>query len=968
MADTVAAGAALASLFADADAEPLGANRPFPLSSGRAICLVEQGSVDVFLLRGTLVDPRGRRHHLLHVDAGGLLLPVEGVPDGWSVIAVAVPDTRIRRLGNPELEHAVAASADVAASVGTAVRTWIRLAGGRVEEAGFDVRTIPAPGEVSLDAGERVEFPEGAGVKVTAGRLTIGSSTAVELTPAVPAVVVPAATWFGAPEPSRLRVDDPLADGWSRNVRERLAGFHALVLGRVIEAVRAGDDVVAEQMALRYARQQAVLHRAVVDVASVLDPERAPASRPESDDHLALLLDACEHLGTRLDIEFVAPPSSYRDSSDPVSAIAMASGVRHRRVLLEDGWDRRASTPLLGFLADTGDPVALVPQRRGFLLYEPRSGRERRVDRSVLHSLGDAAYEFSTPLPNRPLGLRDLLRIGFAHQRQALWTLVVAGVIGGLVALALPLATGRVFNDIIPADARSDLTWIAVFLFAAVVSGGFLAYARSLAVVRLSGNLDAVLQAGVWDRLLALPTDFFRRYSTGDLTSRAYGINAINTILSNATIGALLSTVFAIFSLALLFSYSIVLALFALSGVVTIGLVLAALSARQVRYQRTMFLKRGAIYGRLYQLLQGLEKVRIAGREIPAFAQWAGLFREQKRADYHGQLLYCWLATVIGATPLVLSMLLFAVAGGVMHGDIATGTFIGFTTALAQFTAAATQLNFALVASIAVVPLYERLEPILQAVPEGADDRRDPGLLSGDVELDNVHFRYSADAEPTLRGVSMRFRRGTCTAVVGPSGAGKSTVLRMLLGFERPERGVVLYDGLNLDTIDLRMLRRQIGVVLQNSAPMPGDILSNVVGSSNATVDDAWRALDAAGLADDVKRMPMQLHTMVSEGGTTFSGGQIQRLMIARAIVRRPRLVYFDEATSALDNDTQAEVTAAVTALDATRVIIAHRLSTIRDADYVYVVDHGQVVQAGTFDELMSQPGLFADLVRRQSV
>ncbi len=444
-------------------------------------------------------------------------------------------------------------------------------------------------------------------------------------------------------------------------------------------------------------------------------------------------------------------------------------------------------------------------------------------------------------------------------------------------------------------------------------------------------------------------------------------MNAINTILSNATVSAVLSMVFGVFSLALLVAYSPLLAAFAVGGLLAIGGLLVWLSLRQVGYQRTMFLEKGHIFGRLFQLLQGLDKIRIAGREIPAFAQWAELFGRQQHANYHSQLVYCWLATVIAGTPLVLSMLLFAVVAGFMDADFATGTFVAFAAALAQFTVAATQLNFALVASITVIPLYERLRPIIEAVPERNDASGDPGLLTGRIRLENVVFRYGAQAEPTLRGVTLDCRPGQNVAIVGPSGAGKSTVMRLLLGFETPQRGSVLYDDRNLESLNLRMVRRQVGVVLQNSKPMPGTLLSNIIGNTALTEDDAWWAAESAGLADDIRRMPMRMHTIVGENGVTFSGGQVQRLMIARAIVHRPRVLYFDEATSALDNETQEDVMQAIDSLDATRIVIAHRLSTIRKADYLYVIDDGRVVQEGTYDCLLAEQGLFADLVRRQS-
>jgi ABC-type bacteriocin/lantibiotic exporter with double-glycine peptidase domain len=272
----------------------------------------------------------------------------------------------------------------------------------------------------------------------------------------------------------------------------------------------------------------------------------------------------------------------------------------------------------------------------------------------------------------------------------------------------------------------------------------------------------------------------------------------------------------------------------------------------------------------------------------------------------------------------------------------------------------------ALLGTLAVIPLYEQAKPILTSLPEVDTAKADPGVLAGDIELEHLVFRYQADGPPVLRDVTIRIRAGEFVAFVGPSGSGKSTLLRLLLGFEVPEAGAVYYDGQELAGLDIQSVRRQIGVVLQNGRLMSGDIFTNITGSSPATLDDAWEAARMAGFDEDIKSMPMGMHTVVSEGGGTLSGGQRQRLMIARAIVQRPRILFFDEATSALDNRTQSIVSTSLDRLQATRIVVAHRLSTIVHADRIYVVEAGRVVQSGTYEQLISQDGLFAELAARQ--
>jgi ABC-type bacteriocin/lantibiotic exporter with double-glycine peptidase domain len=264
------------------------------------------------------------------------------------------------------------------------------------------------------------------------------------------------------------------------------------------------------------------------------------------------------------------------------------------------------------------------------------------------------------------------------------------------------------------------------------------------------------------------------------------------------------------------------------------------------------------------------------------------------------------------------------------------------------------------------VPIYERLKPILQTLPEVDEQKTYPGELSGSIEVNHVSFRYDKDGPPILDDVTFSVKSGEFVALVGPSGSGKSTLLRHLLGFESPDSGAIYYDGLALTEVDLRAVRQQIGVVLQHSQVMTGSILDNIVGASNLPVEEAWDAARRAGIADDIKQMPMGMQTYISEGGSTFSGGQRQRLLIARALVTRPRIIFFDEATSALDDQSQAMVTDSLKRLDATRIVIAHRLSTVVDADHILVLKRGKVVESGTYQELMALGGVFAELAQRQ--
>ncbi len=389
----------------------------------------------------------------------------------------------------------------------------------------------------------------------------------------------------------------------------------------------------------------------------------------------------------------------------------------------------------------------------------------------------------------------------------------------------------------------------------------------------------------------------------------------------------------------------------------------------QIRPQRELFEVRGRLSGLLLQLITGISKFRVASAETRAFVMWSRLFSRQKDLYRKVRLSSNALLVFNAVYPTVCLGLIFFVNTFFLHPPkvklLGTGDLIAFLAAFAQFLLTMLQVSSALIVALSVLPLYERAQPIFSTLPEVDTTKSDPGKLSGEIEISDVSFRYRPDLPLVLRGISLQIRPGQFVAFVGASGGGKSTLLRLLLGFESPESGAIYYDGHDLAGLDTQAVRRQLGVVLQTSQLVSGDIFTNIVGSSALNVADAWQAAKMAGLEADIKRMPMGMHTIVEEGGGAISGGQRQRLMIARAIVAKPRILIFDEATSALDNETQRTVSASLEGLQVTRIVIAHRLSTILNADRIYVLGDGVIRQSGTYEELLEQGGLFGELIKR---
>jgi NHLM bacteriocin system ABC transporter ATP-binding protein len=387
---------------------------------------------------------------------------------------------------------------------------------------------------------------------------------------------------------------------------------------------------------------------------------------------------------------------------------------------------------------------------------------------------------------------------------------------------------------------------------------------------------------------------------------------------------------------------------------------------RQMTYYRRLVYLQGKISGIVLQAIEGTAKFRAAAAEGRAFATWAAEFSQAKRVSYQARDISNNLQTFNAGYQVITTMAIFAVVILSGREGLTIGQFLAFNTAFIQFMMAVMTLSGAFLTVLNIIPMYERARPVLQAVPEVDELKEHPGELVGGIEIANVSFCYDEDGPVILKDVSLEIHPGEYVALVGSSGSGKSTLFRLLLGFEHPLSGSIYYDGRDLDRLDVREVRRQLGVVLQNGKVMAGDIFSNIVGSLPLTIDDAWRAAAMAGLAEDIRKLPMGMHTILSNGGGTLSGGQRQRLLIARAVVNRPRILFFDEATSALDNHTQAIVSQSLEDLQATRVVIAHRLSTIKGADKIFVLQNGRIAQQGTYDELINVEGLFADLAKRQ--
>ncbi len=952
----------------------------FPLDQDGAF-IIQEGRVDLFVvdrIDGKLI---GRRQHFARISAGQPVfhLDAHAGSNEWGLIAVGTGETRIQPISFTELLQNAQSrpNASTQATVAERFEQWATTLTQALrrfadEAVPSDVERLPRSADgISMAPDTFVGSSEPlAWVRVDEGTVHFMSVASRDEVLCTAGQVVPLAEdgWLHSKTVSSFTTADPRAlieDGvfW-----ESIDGFHRHVTRRIQIAREENRVRERERLKNQSANRQASLGTACASLASVLAQDRAaaPAARIDSESHLA----AATLVGDAIGVTIEASPD--RDSKEyaraPLQCIARASGVHARKVALRSTWWTEDNGPLYATIEESGQPVALLVPRPGqYQMHNPSTGAVTDVDRSVADTLHPFGYSLYRPLPGRKIGVRDLLTFGFQTSKRDLFMLLLMSAAAGLLSTATPVVTGMIFDDVIPGAEQGQLIQLTLALIVCAIAASTFRLTRSFAVIRMQGKVLTSMQSAVWNRLLNLPLSFFRSYSSGDLATRAMGFSQIQRMLAGPVITSVLTGVFSSFNFFLLFYYSPTLALWAMLLSLVAFAVTIGGNLMQLRYERQNIELMNRISSTVLQFLSGITKLRVAGAEAKAFAQWAELFAKGRRLQFSSRRIQDVLTVFNRVFPLFVSLTIFAFSLPLIQSQaLSTGALLAFLSALTIFLSAVMAMGSALTQILRIVPLYENALPILEALPEVDDSTVFPGRLDGSIEMQHVSFRYHPDDPLVLDGVSLSIKAGEFVALVGPSGSGKSTILNVLLGFEAPEIGSIYYDSQDIEQLNLQAVRRQIGVVVQDGKLMPGDIYDNIAGASMITRDDAWRAARLAQLAADIEAMPMGMHTVVSEGGSTLSGGQVQRLMIARAVATDPRILFFDEATSALDNHTQALISQSLENLNATRLVVAHRLSTIRNADRILVVDKGKIVEGGAYDELMEADGVFADLARRQ--
>ena len=696
--------------------------------------------------------------------------------------------------------------------------------------------------------------------------------------------------------------------------------------------------------------------------ASVMTMQQAPAFRIGDLEMADGAVRTClRHCGVRPgDV-----PENLTDVEGRIDWLCRPSGTMHRAVRLDGAWYRDACGAMLGKLV-TGEPIALLPGTfGGYHYYDPHNGAKCKVTAKVAPQIADEAVLFYRALPQGKLGLRDLVLFIVRVFDRSDYLLVLAAALAATLVGLLPAWANQIaFGTVVPSRQAYLIAPIGALLIGVGLSTTLIGICRNIVMSRVSSKLRIATEAATFSRVLLLPTSFFKQYASGSLASRVSQITMIMQLLTTLFLGSGLTLLLSLVYVFQIAAYAPALVIPALAYTLLQAGLTIAVTFISARRQRRAMEASTSLSGLVTALLNGISKIKLAGAEDRAFAKWAHDYATYARAMYNKPLIELALPTFVTLLGAIGTIAIYYLAGS---SHISMADYMSFNVAYGQITGTIMMLANMAGQVAQIRPMFEMIQPILEANPEMSEEKPSVERLNGAIEVSNVRFRYDEKSPYVLDDISFKIRPGEYVALVGKSGCGKSTLLRLMLGFETPERGSIFYGPYDVSKVELRSLRQSIGTVMQDGRLFMGDIANNItIAAPGATLDDAWEAAEVAGIADDIRRMPMGMQPLLTEGAGGISGGQRQRIMIARAVCGKRRILMLDEATSALDNVTQKHVSDSLEKLKCTRVVVAHRLSTVRHCDRILVVDQGRIVEEGTYDELIELGGFFADLVERQ--
>ena len=652
---------------------------------------------------------------------------------------------------------------------------------------------------------------------------------------------------------------------------------------------------------------------------------------------------------------------------DELEELFYRQQIFFRQIQMEGNWWTRCSGRLLAFTADDDTPVLLSPGFADYTFVDPRTGR-RCSARKHMDRLKKEAFSLSYPMPQGKLTISSF--IGHALRQLSAYDGICAllaclGVV--LLTMFTPYACKMLFDEVIPSGDANQLTPIAVLLFSAAAGLVMVQMTRNYLVVRMKDKTEYAMQTSLMTRLLSLPVGFFKKYSPGELSNRVLSVVRFSTQLTEDMLSTILTLLFTVMMFLQFFTYGgpllwtgiLVMALYMLTIYVQYS------CRKKVQDQANVYASK--LTGLIYNLAVGAQKIRTNGAEIRAFRHWAEAYEPSDPDGSRYPALFNYSNSIsynFRMVPLIVTML------AAWHYGLGLSDYIAYCSVLTIATEAIQNFQRITKVMAQLAPEIKLCRPILEEQPETDEGSIFLKDVSGNIDIRGLKFRYDEDMPYLFNNLHLRIHAGDYVAFVGPSGCGKSTLVRLMLGFEQAEAGSIFYDEHNLDDINKPSLRRYcISICLQDGQLVEGTIRDNILfGNGNYTDEEVWEAAKNAALIKDIEAMPRGLDTPISADGQGVSGGQRQRILIARALIRKPKIVFLDEATSALDNISQHIITENLAKMHCTRITIAHRMSTIRECNRIIVLNDGRVEEDGSFDELLAKGGLFSEIIKRQTV
>ncbi len=717
-----------------------------------------------------------------------------------------------------------------------------------------------------------------------------------------------------------------------------------------------------DQIEFRKKHEQELLRNSIEGIARSVTGRKLRSGLQDQED----VSDAISGLLKYFGLKEKEVPANIRGLQDRLDYLLSPTGILYREVILNKGWHADAMGPMITSLKEEGTVITVLPSDMGGYEYvDPRTGKVIRVNGLEEKKISDEALCFYRPLPMRELKLRDLLKYMLSClTMRDLVSFGLAALAITLVGMLMPKLNQVLMSTVINNSSMQLLYAVMSFMLFATIASTLLMIIRAMLLSRIRLKLNVNVSAATMMRILSLPATFFKEYSAGELNQYISYMDSLCSTIVDSLFSTAITGVFSLVYLTQIFAFAPSLVWPSLI-VTLLTLGISMISAMvQMRIDAEKMVHTAKERGFVYSLISGIQKIRLSGSENRAFAKWSQLFSKSAELNFNPPNIIRLSSVFVTAISLIGTAIMYYVA---VKSKVSVADYYAFNTAYAYISSAFSALTTMALSAASIKPMIGLIKPLLAACPEASESKETVARLSGAIEISHVTFGYDNESKPLFDDFSLTIPPRQYVAIVGKSGCGKSTLVRLLLGFEKPWRGVINYDKKDLQQLDVRSLRRQIGVVMQDGRLFSGSIFDNIVISApTLKLQDAWDAAEIAGIADDIRDMPMGMNTLLQDGAGTISGGQRQRLMIARAIAPKPRILIFDEATSALDNITQKKVSEALDKMKCTRIVIAHRLSTIRHCDRILVIDGGKIAEDGTYEDLIAKNGIFAELVARQ--